>query len=116
MDQKHFFNEYTMAGASEDQNEIYMELTSAMLSKSASSLRSSAKSVKIKLTNKQQPCLTFEIELPSLSAESRMCIHDVPVTIVPRRRWTDYKKPEIEDYDVWFSFTPKSLQFSDNGN
>ncbi|XP_014204365.1 checkpoint protein HUS1-like [Copidosoma floridanum] len=100
LDQNHFFMDYLVAGKSDEFNEIYMELVTAMLAKSVVSLKTAAKSVKIKLTNKQQPCLTFEIELSSISAESRLCIHDVPVTIIPQKKWSEYNEPSVEKYNI----------------
>jgi HUS1 checkpoint protein len=100
LDQNHFFVDYLVAGKSEEFNEIYMELNTGMLAKSVTSLKTAARSVKIKLTNKQQPCLTFDIELSSISAESRLCVHDVPVTIIPQKKWSEYNEPNIEQYDV----------------
>ncbi|CAK9829107.1 Checkpoint protein HUS1 [Anthophora retusa] len=98
--QTHFFTEYVMNGVTEEQNEIYLELEASMLARSLSSLRMTAKSVKIKLTNKRQPCLTLEIELPSLSIESRQCLHDVPVRVIPRREWTEHQAPNIPEFDI----------------
>lgn len=98
--QTYFFTDYTLSGASTEQNEIYLQVDTAMLARSVGSLKTAAKSVKIKLTNKQQPCLTFEIDLPSLSIESRHCIHDVPVRVVPRKEWSEYQAPNIPDFDV----------------
>lgn len=97
--QNHFFVDYLVAGKSEEYNEIYMELATSMLVKSITSLKTAAKCVKIKLTNKQQPCLTFEIELSSVN-ESRFCVHDVPVTIIPQKKWKEYHEPNILQYDV----------------
>ena len=62
--QGHFFHEYAMDGVSAEYNEIYLELTPDNIVKSLKSAQS-AKSVKIKLTKKQRPCLTLEIELVS---------------------------------------------------
>lgn len=104
LSQSHFFSEYIMSGVSEEQNEIYLECESAMLARSLSSLRLQSKSVKIKLTNKLQPCLTFEIELSSSNVESRQCVHDVPVRVLPRKEWNDYKVPDISEFDVSFIF------------
>lgn len=70
-----------------------------MLARSLGSLRMTAKSVKIKLTNKRQPCLSLEIELPSLSIESRQCLHDVPVRVI-RREWAEHQTPNIPEFDV----------------
>ncbi|XP_011493900.1 PREDICTED: checkpoint protein HUS1-like [Ceratosolen solmsi marchali] len=100
LDKNHFFVDYLVAGKSVEFNEIYMELNTGMLAKSVTSLKTVARSVKIKLTNKQQPCLTFDIELSSISAESRLCIHDVPVTIIPQKKWSEYNEPNIERYDI----------------
>ena len=100
LDQNHFFVDYLVAGKSEEFNEIYMELNTTMLAKSVTSFKTAAKCVKIKLTNKQQPCLTFEIELSSISAESRLCVHDIPVTIIPQKKWKEYNEPSIDRFDV----------------
>lgn len=100
MSQRQFFSEYTMLGVTDDQNEIYLEFSPAMLAKSLSSLKMTAKSVKIKLTNKEQPCLTIEIELPSISNESRQCVHDVPVKVLPRKEWGEYQAPVVPSFDV----------------
>lgn len=100
LSQNHFFNEYVMSGVSEEQNEIYLECESVMLARSLGSFRLTAKSVKIKLTNKIQPCLTIEIELSSTSVELRQCMHDVPVRVVPRKEWSTYKIPDIPEFDI----------------
>uniref|UniRef100_A0A0K8R836 Checkpoint protein n=1 Tax=Ixodes ricinus TaxID=34613 RepID=A0A0K8R836_IXORI len=66
------FQEFNMQGVSEEFNEIYLDVVMEHLVRA---LRSSvaAKSLKIKLTKKQTPCLSLEIELiithmPSLKA------------------------------------------------
>lgn len=100
LSQDHFFSEYVMTGVTEEQNEIYLEFDATMLARSLGSLRMTAKSVKMKLTNKRQPCLSLEIELPSLSIESRQCLHDVPVRVVPRREWQEHQAPNIPEFDV----------------
>lgn len=100
LSQTHFFTEYIMNGVSEEQNEIYLEFDPTLLARSLGSLRMTAKSVKIKLTNKRQPCLTIEIELPSLSMESRQCLHDVPVRVIPRREWTEHQAPNIPEFHI----------------
>ncbi|XP_031828081.1 hus1-like checkpoint clamp component isoform X2 [Nomia melanderi] len=98
--QDHFFTEYVMSGVTDEQNEIYLELDATMLARSLGSLRMTAKSVKMKLTNKRQPCLTLEIELPSLNVESRQCLHDVPVRVIPRREWPEHQAPLIPEFDI----------------
>ncbi len=53
-----------MEGVAEDANEIYLEVTPDDIVRSMKTAHA-AKSVKIKLTKKFSPCLTFEIELVS---------------------------------------------------
>lgn len=98
--QSHFFREYMMCGISAEQNEILLELDAMMFSQSLSSLRLTAKSVKIKLTNKQQPCLTFEIDLSSIGNETRKCTHDLPVRVIPRKEWSEHEAPNIPEFDI----------------
>ena len=62
--QSNFFDEYRMEGVAEDANEIYLEVTPDDIVRSMKTAHA-AKSVKIKLTKKFSPCLTFEIELVS---------------------------------------------------
>lgn len=96
----HFFNEYTMAGiAKYSQDLIYLELDTLMLTKSLTSVKS-AKSVKIKLLNKQGPILTVEIELPSVTDDCWQCIHEVPVKLISRKDWASYQAPEIPIFNV----------------
>jgi len=97
--QSNFFNEYNMEGVSEENNEIYLDLELASLLRVLRSARN-AKSLKLKLTKKHSPCLTCEIEQPSLLAQCRQVVHDIPVTVVPRRHWDDYQEPPTTDFDV----------------
>lgn len=108
LDQGHYFNEFNMEGVSADQNEIFLELEPDKLSKTLNSLKSShaARSLKIKLTKKHSPCLTFEVELPSLSAHSRLVVHDVPVSLIPRRLWDIYQEPEMPAFEASIYFPP----------
>jgi len=101
MDQENFFNEYNIEGVSPEQNEIFLELVPERLSKTLASLRGgSARGLKIKLTKKNDtPCLTFEVDLPSL-ASGTTCIHDIPVQVLPRRVWKDYSEPAMPPFDV----------------
>lgn len=89
-----------MSGVTQEENEIYLEFDASMFARSLNSLRVMAKSVKIKLTNKRQPCLTFDIDLSSLAVESRQCVHDVPVRLIPRKEWSEHKMPDIPEFDV----------------
>ncbi|KAH0627139.1 hypothetical protein JD844_002557 [Phrynosoma platyrhinos] len=99
LNQGKFFDEFHMEGASAEDNEIYLELTSENFSRALKTAQN-AKAVKIKLTNKQCPCLTVAVELPSLSSSSRIVTHDIPVGIIPRKLWNDFKEPSVPDFDV----------------
>ncbi|XP_072767086.1 checkpoint protein HUS1 isoform X2 [Anoplolepis gracilipes] len=100
LSQQYLFTEYIMSGVSEQENEIYLEFDASMFARSLSSLRIMAKSVKIRLTNKRQPCLTFDIDLSSLSVDSRQCTHDVPVRVIPRKEWPEHKMPDVPEFDI----------------
>ncbi|KAG1661335.1 Checkpoint protein HUS1 [Nymphon striatum] len=101
LNQGNYFNEYNMEGVSSDDNEIYLEFIPENLAK-ALKVAQNAKSLKIKLTKKHAPCLTVEIELPSLTIRSRNVTHDVPVTVIPRRLWNEYKEPTMPQFDLSF--------------
>ncbi|CAG0883540.1 unnamed protein product [Darwinula stevensoni] len=115
LDANNFFSEYNMDGVTPEHNEILLEFETGLflpfpivsdgckidarqegkLAKTLSSFKSSqnAKSVKLKLTKKHSPCLTLEIELASALSLSRICVHDIPVGVLPRRLWSDYSGP-----------------------
>ncbi|KAM5158360.1 checkpoint protein HUS1 [Mantella aurantiaca] len=97
--QANFFDEYQMEGVSAEQNEIYLEMVPENISRALKTAQN-AKAVKIKLTNKHCPCLTVAVELPSLSSTSRIVTHDIPVSVIPRRLWNDFKEPTVPDFDV----------------
>ncbi|XP_077993631.1 checkpoint protein HUS1-like [Glandiceps talaboti] len=106
--QGNFFDQYNMDGVSPEANEIFLDLTLDNMVKALKSAQT-AKSVKIKLTKKRSPCLTFDIELPSLTAHSRSVVHDVPVNVIPRRLWSDYEEPPMPDFDVSIYMPPLKL-------
>ena len=60
--QANFFDEYQIEGVNQDNNEIYLEVITESIVRSLKSAQT-AKSMKIKLTKKDCPCLTFEVEL-----------------------------------------------------
>ncbi|XP_042304804.1 checkpoint protein HUS1 isoform X4 [Sceloporus undulatus] len=65
LSQEKFFDEFQMEGAAAEDNEIYLELTPENFSRALKTAQN-AKAVKIKLTNKQCPCLTVAVELVSI--------------------------------------------------
>ncbi|XP_003222273.1 checkpoint protein HUS1 isoform X3 [Anolis carolinensis] len=65
LNQENFFDEFQMEGVAAEDNEIYLELTSENFSRALKTAQN-AKAVKVKLTNKQCPCLTVAVELVSI--------------------------------------------------
>ncbi|XP_057293139.1 checkpoint protein HUS1-like isoform X2 [Hydractinia symbiolongicarpus] len=110
INQGDFFDEYRIEGK-DDRNEIYLEVVNENLLRAMKSGQN-AQSIKIKLTKKQTPCLTFEISLPSLTTHSRNVVHDVPVAVIPSRFWDDFQKPLLPNYDVISAKRNGELKFS----
>ncbi|XP_038078829.1 checkpoint protein HUS1-like isoform X2 [Patiria miniata] len=105
-----FFDEYRMEGLSEEANEIYLEITPDDIVRAMKTAQN-AKSIKVKLTKKFSPCLTFDIELPSRTGHSRNVVHDVPVNVIPKSIWNEYSEPTVPDFDVSICMPPlKSLR------
>jgi len=101
MEQESYFNEYNIEGVSPEQNEIFLEFIPDKVSKTLTVLKNGqVKSLKMKLTKKNNvPCLTFEVELPALT-QSKVAVHDVPVAVLPRKVWGEYKEPPMPPFDV----------------
>ncbi|KAK9952845.1 hypothetical protein ABG768_016877 [Culter alburnus] len=105
LSQVNFFDEFQLEGVSADANEIFLEVAPENLSRALKTAQN-AKSVKIKLTKKNCPCLTLAAELPSLSSVSRVVTHDIPVDVIPRRLWHDFREPQMPDFDVSIYLPP----------
>ncbi|KAJ6662064.1 hypothetical protein lerEdw1_012911 [Lerista edwardsae] len=99
LSQGNFFDEFQMEGVAAENNEIYLELAPENFSRALKTAQN-AKAVKVKLTNKHCPCLTVAVELPSLSSSSRIVTHDIPVGVIPRKLWSDFREPSVPDFDV----------------
>ncbi|KAF7642367.1 hypothetical protein LDENG_00259220 [Lucifuga dentata] len=105
LSQANFFDEYQMEGVSSEANEICLEVAPENLSRALKTVQN-AKSVKLKLTKKHCPCLTVAAELPTLSRVSRVVTHDVPVDVIPRKLWHEFKEPSMPDFDVSIYLPP----------
>ncbi|XP_068624128.1 checkpoint protein HUS1 [Battus philenor] len=98
--QNMFFIEYQLIGVDDQHKDIFLTFSSANLARPLLTLKS-AKSLKMKLTKKQCPCITLEIEMPSsTSQETRQVTHDIPVTVVPRKVWSDFQEPRVPKPDI----------------
>ncbi|XP_026748563.1 checkpoint protein HUS1 [Galleria mellonella] len=95
-----FFSEYQMVGLDEQHKDIYLGFNSGNLARSLITLKS-AKTLKMKLTKKQGPCLTLDIEVPSAcSQQTRQVTHDIPIVVIPRKMWSDFQEPRTPQPDV----------------
>lgn len=97
--QSHFFDEFMLDGLSKEDNEIFLELVPENLLRAMKTAQV-AKWIKIKLTKKHTPCLTVEVDLPTITGLSRNVVHDISVTVLPKRLWSDYEEPEMPEFDV----------------
>lgn len=105
LSQVNFFDEYQMEGVSAEDNEICLEVAPENLSRALRTVQN-AKALKIKLTKKHWPCLSVAADLPTLSAASRVVTHDVPVDVIPRKLWHEFKEPHMPDFDVSIYLPP----------
>nr|XP_022914458.1 checkpoint protein HUS1 [Onthophagus taurus] len=95
-----YFKEFNMFGVAEESNEIYLSVSTAMLARCLNVLKQNVVFIKIKLTNKQTPCLTIEIEQNTESTRSIQRVHDIPVEIILKQYWQDYAEPVFNDFHV----------------
>ena len=42
----------------------------------------------------------FFLPQPTMSSASRVVTHDIPVDVIPKRLWNDFKEPSMPDFDV----------------
>ena len=47
---------------------------------------------------------------PTLSSVSRVVTHDVPVDVIPRKLWHEFKEPSMPDFDVSEEHVVQMLQ------
>lgn len=110
VDKDSFFSEYIMTGVDERQNnQIVLTFNPMKMANALSQLKGGVKYCKIKLTHKDFPCLTVQLELPSTTG--RQVQHDVPVTVIPIRDWAEFEIPKLPDFKSIISMpTLKSVR------
>lgn len=102
--QSNLFDEYRIDGKG-DNNEIYLQLNIDQMSQILK-LSHNAQQIKIKLTKKQGAFLSLEVSQPTGSGSTRNISHDIPVSIIPQRLWTEYQEPDMPDIDVSIYLPP----------
>ncbi|XP_030765114.1 checkpoint protein HUS1 isoform X2 [Sitophilus oryzae] len=96
----YYFREYNIVGVSSSYNEIYLELSTVLLARSCTVIKQDIISFKIKLTHKETPCLTLEMEMAAGDIATRQCVHDIPVEVISRKYWESYEEPHFTDFHV----------------
>ncbi|XP_044244647.3 LOW QUALITY PROTEIN: checkpoint protein HUS1B [Ursus arctos] len=96
-----FFHRFHVEDVSEELKEIYLELTSEHLFRTASST-GNASTLKPQLTNKWRPHLTVSVELPLPTGWTPVVIliFDGPIRVLPPTAWEDFPEPGVEACDV----------------
>lgn len=92
-----------MTGLSDTHTDIILTMTSANLVRALGVVgRSIApNSIKLKLVNKNIACLCVEMEIPSsVTEKNRIVTNDVPVNVVSRRDWENYKIPTMPHFGM----------------
>lgn len=97
VDKDSFFPEYIMSGIdAENSNQIVLTFNPIKMANALTLLKGVVKYCKIKLTNKEFPCLTVQLEVPSTTG--RQITHDVPVTVIPTRDWPEFEIPKLPEF------------------
>nr|ACO14662.1 Checkpoint protein HUS1 [Caligus clemensi] len=102
MEQNRFFNEYNFEGVNAESPHIYLEIEPEQLTKALHPILKSSGffSLKFKLTKKRdRPCLSLEIE-------DRLCVHDIPVNLIPRKHWSNYEEPCMPPHRIGIFLPP----------
>ncbi|XP_040578695.1 checkpoint protein HUS1 isoform X2 [Lepeophtheirus salmonis] len=102
MEQIRFFNEYNLEGVNDESPHIYIEIEPDQLTKALHPILKSTAffSLKFKLTKKRdRPCLSLEIE-------DRLCVHDIPVNLIPRKHWQNYQEPYMPIHRIGIFLPP----------
>jgi HUS1 checkpoint protein len=101
IDKDKLFSDYHMEGVSSEDNEIYIEFSPDAIHKNLTTLKSpSVRGMKLKLTKRNNaPNLTFEVNLGGATS-TRQVVHDVPVAVLQRKYWSDYKVASLPPVNV----------------
>jgi len=104
------FDLYICEGKSAEENFILLELQPDSLQKALKSSQH-VKNVRLKLTKKQTPCLTLELDLPSVASRtsSRTVTHDISVKVISARSFQDFDEPTMEHVHLSMNMPPLKL-------
>lgn len=101
IDKTDLFSTFAMEGVDQKNNEIWLNFYPEQIATALNTFKNFVKVIKIKLTKKQFPCLSIDIEMaPPNSNNFRRLNHDVPVTVISTREWNEYKVPQLQPFEV----------------
>jgi len=112
LDPKCFFDFFIVEGKSTEEDFILLEIQPECL---VQTLKSSpnVKMVKIKLTKRQMPCLTVELDLHSMTSKlnSRTITHDIPIRVISTSKISqdDFQEPNINRTNLSIEMPPLKL-------
>lgn len=100
-----FFSIYIHEGVNPgdpDEDIIYYAVDSQNMCTALSSLKNAVENVEIKLAKETFPCFTIHLRIPTSSDESKATIvrNQVPVIIVPRSNWDEFRIPYNISYEI----------------
>ncbi|CAF0704160.1 unnamed protein product [Brachionus calyciflorus] len=109
IDPKSIFDFYICEGKSVEDNTIMLEIQPESLLRALKS-SPNMKMVRIKLTKRQIPCITVEIDLHSMSTKSnsRTITHDIPIKVISSSKLSteDFQEPNINNTTLSIQMPP----------
>jgi HUS1 checkpoint protein len=112
IDPKNIFEFYVCEGKSPDENFILLEVQPESLLRALKS-STNIKMVRIKLTKRQSPCITVELDLYSITSKisSRTITHDIPIKVISTSKLSDneFQEPDVSKTTLSIQMPPLKL-------
>ena len=112
IDPKNVFEFYVAEGRSSDENFILLEIQPENLLRALKS-SPNIKMVRIKLTKRQSPCITVELDLYSITSKvsSRTITHDIPVRVISSSKLSDdeFQEPDVSKTTLSIQLPPLKI-------
>lgn len=99
-----FFQEYSFRGVSNENNLIYFEMRSDSLTQVLNSFLTIIKTIKFKLSHKQENDLfCIEVEYPT-NDSNRFIRHDIRIGLIQRKYWHSIYETDFGPFHVFIQF------------
>jgi HUS1 checkpoint protein len=114
LDPKNIFEFYVCEGKSDEENFILLEIQPESLFRALKS-SPNIKMVRIKLTKRQLPCITVELDLYSITSKvsSRTITHDIPVKVISTNggggNEEEFQEPDVSRTTLSIQLPPLKL-------